>query len=68
MTPRERFLKTLKGEATDRVPVTLFIVDQGHCINQVYPDVDPWDFETLQLKVIENLEAYVRTALDYADL
>jgi len=50
------------------VPVTLFIVDQGHCINQVYPDVDPWDFETLQLKVIENLEAYVRTALDYADL
>ena len=53
MTPRERFLKTLKGEATDRVPVTLFIVDQGHFINQVYPDVDPWDFETLQLKVIE---------------
>lgn len=41
------------GHMPDRVPVTLFIADQGHFINQVYPDVDPWDFETLQLKVIE---------------
>ena len=53
MTPRERFLTTFRGEMPDRVPVTLFIQDQGHFINQVYPDVDPWDFETLQLKVIE---------------
>jgi hypothetical protein len=48
MTPRERFLTTFRGEMPDRVPVTLFIQDQGHFINQVYPDVDPWDFETLQ--------------------
>jgi uroporphyrinogen decarboxylase len=53
MTSRERFLKVLAGEMPDRVPVTLFIQDQGHFLSQNYPDVDPWDFETLQLKVIE---------------
>ena len=53
MTSRERFLAVLNGKMPDRVPVTLFIVDQGHFLNQMYPDVDPWDFETLQLKVIE---------------
>ena len=53
MTARERFLRVLAGEMPDRVPVTLFIVDQGHFLNQMYPDVDPWDFEALQLKVIE---------------
>ncbi|MBN1491883.1 MAG: hypothetical protein JXA69_18370 [Phycisphaerae bacterium] len=53
MTSRERFLAVLNGKMPDRVPVTLFIVDQGHFLNQIYPDVDPWDFETLQLKVIE---------------
>lgn len=53
MTSRERFLKVLQGEMPDRVPVTLFIQDQGHFLNQNYPHVDPWDFETLQLKVIE---------------
>jgi uroporphyrinogen decarboxylase len=53
MTSRERFLKVLAGEIPDRVPVTLFIQDQGHFLNQNYPDVDPWDYETLQLKVIE---------------
>ena len=53
MTSRERFLKVFRGEMPDRVPVTLFIQDQGHFLNQNYPDVDPWDFEALQLKVIE---------------
>lgn len=53
MTPRERLLKVLRGEMPDRVPVTLFIQDQGHFLNQNYPNIDPWDFETLQLKVIE---------------
>jgi len=53
MTSRERFLKVLRGEQPDRVPVTLFIQDSGHFINQMYPNIDPWDFETLQLKVIE---------------
>ena len=53
MNSRERFLAVLNGQMPDRVPVTLFIQDQGHFLNQVYPDVDPWDFETLHLKVIE---------------
>jgi uroporphyrinogen-III decarboxylase len=53
MNSRERFLAVLDGKMPDRVPVTLFIADQGHFINQLYPHVDPWDFETLQLKVIE---------------
>ncbi len=53
MTSRERFLKVINGEMPDRVPVTLFIADQGHFITQVYPGVDPFDFLTLQLKVIE---------------
>ncbi len=53
MTARERFLKVLNGEMPDRVPVTLFICDGGHFLNQAYPDLDPWDFEASQLKVIE---------------
>jgi len=53
VTSRERFLKVFRGEMPDRVPVTLFMADQGHFISQMYPDVDPWDFETLQLKVLE---------------
>jgi uroporphyrinogen decarboxylase len=53
ITARERFLTVFRGEIPDRVPVTLFIQDQGHFLTQVYPDLDPWDFETLQLKVIE---------------
>ena len=53
MTSRERFLRVLNGQVPDRVPVTLFIQDTGHFLNQIYPDIDPWDFETLQLRVIE---------------
>ncbi len=53
MTSRERFLSVFRGEMPDRVPVTLFLCDQGHFLNQLCPEVDPWDFETLQLKVIE---------------
>lgn len=53
MTSRERFLWTIRGETPDRVPVTLFIVDQGHFLNQAYPSVDCGDSLALQLKVIE---------------
>ena len=53
MTSRERFLKVFRGELPDRVPVTLFLADQGHFLTQMYPDVDPWDFDALQLKVLE---------------
>ena len=53
MTSRERFLRVIRDEVPDRVPVTLFICDGGHFLNQIYPDIDPWDHERAQLKVIE---------------
>ncbi|MCK4629610.1 MAG: hypothetical protein KAT56_11450 [Sedimentisphaerales bacterium] len=53
MTLRERFLKVPNGKLPDRVPVTLFIKDSGHFLNQMYPDIGPWELEALQLKVIE---------------
>ncbi len=53
MTGRERFLKVFSGESISRVSVTLFIADQWHFLNQIYPDVGSQDFETLQLKVVE---------------
>jgi uroporphyrinogen-III decarboxylase len=43
----------MEGRLPDRVPVTLFICDGGHFINQLYPDIDPWDHERQQLAVIE---------------
>ena len=52
MNSRERLLKTIRGEVTDRVPVTLFIQDHGHFIHQLHPDIDPLDYEQLTFKVI----------------
>lgn len=72
MTSRERFKKVLSGEMPDRVPVTLFLSDQGHFLAQNYPDNDPWDFETNQLAVIElqkqlGVDVYVRLLGDIID-
>ena len=53
MTSRDRFLKVFNGELPDCVPSTFFIVDQGHFITQVYPDLDPQDHFACQLKTIE---------------
>ncbi len=53
MTSRERFLAVLNGRLPDRVPVTLFICDGGHFLNQLHPEIDSWDHHALQLKVIE---------------
>jgi uroporphyrinogen-III decarboxylase len=53
MSGRERFAAVFRGELPDRVPVTLFIQDQGHFLEQLCPDVDPWDSLTLQLRTIE---------------
>ena len=53
MNPRERLLKTINGEVTDRVPVTLFIQDHGHFIHQLHPEIDPLDYEQLTFKVID---------------
>jgi uroporphyrinogen decarboxylase len=53
MTSRERFLAVFNGQLPDRVPVTLFIQDQGHFLEQMYPDMNPLNFEENQIKVIE---------------
>lgn len=53
MNSRERLLKTINGQVTDRVPVTLFIQDHGHFIHQIHPEVDPLDYEQLIFKVID---------------
>jgi len=48
MNSRERLLRTINGEVTDRVPVTLFIQviqDHGHFVHQLYPGIDPLDYE-----------------------
>ncbi|MEI6647757.1 MAG: uroporphyrinogen decarboxylase family protein [bacterium] len=53
MTARERLLAALQGRKPDRVPVTLFIIDQGHFLNQMCPGVATDEHLQLQLKVIE---------------
>jgi uroporphyrinogen decarboxylase len=53
MNSRERLLRTINGEITDRVPVTLFIQDHGHFIRQLHPEIDPLDYEQLTFQVID---------------
>ena len=53
MTGREQPFVVLNGRMPDRAQITLFLLDQGPFLNQLSPSVDPWDFETLHLKVIE---------------
>ncbi len=53
MNGRERFLKTFAGQSTDRMPVSIFISDQGHFLEQCYPDADPYDYLDLQHKVVD---------------
>jgi len=40
MDSRSRILKTVRGEIPDRVPVCLFIHDEGNFLKQVIPDLD----------------------------
>ena len=72
MTGRERFLKTIAGEKTDRMPATLFILDQGHFLEQCYPDADSRNFHDLQCKVVElqkqlGADVFVRMLFDVTD-
>lgn len=69
MNSRERLLRTINGEVTDRVPVTLFIQDHGHFIHQLHPDIDPMDYEQLTFKVIDyqkslGCDVFVRMIFD----
>lgn len=70
MTSKERFYKVFNGEIPDRVPVTTFIIDQGHFITQAYPDIDPMDLEVNLLKIVElqkqfGMDVMVRPIFDY---
>ncbi|MGQ9616612.1 MAG: uroporphyrinogen decarboxylase family protein [Spirochaetota bacterium] len=40
MNSRDRILHTIEGKEVDRVPVCLFIHDEGNFLRQVYPDLD----------------------------
>ena len=40
MKSRERILGVIAGKIPDRVPVCLFIKDEGNFLRQVYPDLD----------------------------
>jgi len=53
MTGRERLLAAINGGSPDKMPVTLFIQSQGHFITQLAPEIDPWDFEKLQKRIID---------------
>lgn len=53
MTGRERLLTALNGGIPDKMPVTLFIQSQGHFITQLAPEIDPWDFDRLQKRIID---------------
>ena len=69
MKSKERLLRTIRGEQTDRVPVTLFIQDHGHFIHQLHPEIDPLDYEQLTFKVIDfqrslGLDVFARMIFD----
>lgn len=53
MTSRERILGVLAGKAIDRLPVTLFIVDEGHFLKQVQPDLDIFEYMENKKKCID---------------
>ena len=72
MKSRERFQKVFAGQLPDRVPVTLFILEQGEFIEQIRPDLDPWDFEANQLAIIEfqrqmGLDVFLRVLFSVDD-
>lgn len=69
MNSKERLLKTINGEVTDRVPVTLFIQDHGHFIHQLHPEINPLDYEQLTCRVIDyqrslGCDVFVRMIFD----
>ncbi len=48
MTGKERYLKVFRKESVDRMPVSLFIQDQGHLLNQLYPNISSNNYDALQ--------------------
>ena len=48
MTGRERYEAVFSGRRPDRYPISLFIQDQGHLLNQLFPDIRAEDYDALQ--------------------
>ena len=53
MTSRERILRTIRGEHTDRVPVCLFIHDEGNFLKQTHPGLDLGDPAGCKRKLVD---------------
>lgn len=53
MTGRERFLRTFQKEQSDCMPVSLFIQEQGHFMNQIHPEISEYDYDGLQKAVVD---------------
>ncbi len=53
VTPRERLLKVINGEIPDRVPVSLFIHDEGNFLKQVCPELNLDNPFGCKLKLID---------------
>ncbi|MCL4415628.1 MAG: hypothetical protein M1365_02835 [Actinobacteria bacterium] len=53
MNSRERIMIVLDGKIPDRVPVTLFIHDEGHFLKQVYPDIGINDYIANKYRVVD---------------
>jgi uroporphyrinogen decarboxylase len=65
LTSRERILRALKGGRPDRVPVCLFIHDEGNFLKQVHPELDLAEPLDCKKKLIEfqaglGLDVFVR--------
>jgi uroporphyrinogen-III decarboxylase len=65
MTSREILLGAIRGEALDRVPVCLFIHDEGNFLKQVHPELDLAKHLECKKKLIElqaglGLDVFVR--------
>jgi hypothetical protein len=45
MKSRERYLNLFNGKTVDRMPISLFITEQGHFMTGINPDTDPHDHE-----------------------
>lgn len=72
MTSRERMIKAFKKEETDRMPITFHIFDHARFITQVYPELDPTDYSSINFKVIEiskelKADVFVRMLYDAMD-
>ncbi|MHB8279667.1 MAG: uroporphyrinogen decarboxylase family protein [Candidatus Humimicrobiaceae bacterium] len=53
MDSRNRILNTISGNEIDRVPVTLFIHDEGNFLSQIYKNLDTEDPLDCKHKVID---------------